>query len=88
MTTDLSPATAQDAAKTRGKNRIFIVDDHAMFREGLRQLIDREPDFIVSGDAANFDEALSGIARDTPDLVITDISLSGSSGIELIKSLK
>ena len=88
MTTDLSPATAQDAAKTRGKSRIFIVDDHAMFREGLRQLIDREPDFIVSGDAANFDEALSGIARDTPDLVITDISLSGSSGIELIKSLK
>src|SRR5271168_1972685 len=88
MTTDLSPAPAQDAAKTRGKSRIFIVDDHAMFREGLRQLIDREPDFIVSGDAANFAEALSGIARDTPDLVITDISLSGSSGIELIKSLK
>src|SRR5271168_4921860 len=88
MTTDLSPAPAQDAAKTRGKSRIFIVDDHAMFREGLRQLIDREPDFIVSGDAANFAEALSGIARDTPDLVVTDISLSGSSGIELIKSLK
>jgi DNA-binding NarL/FixJ family response regulator len=88
MTVDLSPASAQDASKPRGKSRIFLVDDHAMFREGLRQLIDREPDFVVSGDAANFEEALAGIARETPDLVITDISLSGSSGIELIKSLK
>ena len=88
MTTDLIPTPVHDTAKNRGKSRIYLVDDHAMFREGLRQLIDREPDFIVSGDAADFDEALGGIAREAPDLVITDISLSGASGIELIKSLK
>ena len=88
MTTDLIPTPVHDTAKNRGKSRIYLVDDHAMFREGLRQLIDREPDFIVSGDAADFDEALCGIAREAPDLVITDISLSGASGIELIKSLK
>ena len=75
-------------ATLRGKSRIFLVDDHAMFREGLRQLIDREPDFVVSGDAADFEEALKGISAAPPDLVITDISLSGTSGIDLIKTLK
>ena len=88
MTTDSSlPATSENATAP-ARSTIFLVDDHAMFREGLRQLIEREPDFAVSGDAANFEEALTGIAREIPDLVITDISLSGSSGIDLIKRLK
>ena len=70
------------------KTRIFLVDDHAMFREGLRQLIEREPDFIVSGDAADVDEAVKTIGDSPPDLVITDISLPGVSGLELVKTLK
>ncbi len=70
------------------KSHIFIVDDHAMFREGLRQLIDREPDLAVCGDAAEADEALEGISKLKPDLVIVDISLSGTSGIDLIKAIK
>ena len=89
MTTTDSSRTSQTVPATaRGKSRIFLVDDHAMFREGLRQLIDREPDFVVSGDAADFEEALKGISAAPPDLVITDISLSGNSGIDLIKTLK
>jgi DNA-binding NarL/FixJ family response regulator len=92
MTTTDSSRISQTAhtvpATLRGKSRIFLVDDHEMFREGLRQLIDREPDFVVSGDAADFEEALKGINAATPDLVITDISLSGTSGIDLIKTLK
>ena len=86
--TDSSRTSQTVPATARGKSRIFLVDDHAMFREGLRQLIDREPDFVVSGDAADFEEALKGISAATPDLVITDISLSGTSGIDLIKTLK
>jgi DNA-binding NarL/FixJ family response regulator len=70
------------------KSRIFIVDDHTMFREGLRQLIDRELDLAVCGDAAGADEALRSIAELKPDLAIVDLSLSGSTGIELIKTLK
>ncbi|HUC85971.1 MAG TPA: response regulator transcription factor [Candidatus Acidoferrales bacterium] len=70
------------------KSRIFLVDDHAMFREGLRQLIEREPDMTVCGDAADAPAALAGIATNTPDLVIVDISLGGTSGIELIKTIK
>lgn len=88
MTTDSSTLAIRESPTAPAKSTIFLVDDHAMFREGLRQLIEREPDFMVSGDAANFDEALTGIARETPDLVITDISLSGTSGIDLIKKLK
>jgi DNA-binding NarL/FixJ family response regulator len=70
------------------KSRIFIVDDHTMFREGLRQLIDRELDLTVCGDAAGADEALRSIQELKPDLAIVDLSLSGSTGIELIKTLK
>lgn len=70
------------------KSRIFIVDDHAMFREGLRYLIDREPDLTVCGDVADADEALRNIDELKPDLVIVDISLSGTTGIDLIKAIK
>ncbi|HEY9508276.1 MAG TPA: response regulator transcription factor [Verrucomicrobiae bacterium] len=85
-----SAASQNSAAtkKTPEKNRIFIVDDHAMFREGLRQLIEREPDFAVCGDVATAAEALSAIADVPPDLVIVDISLSGTSGIDLIKAIR
>jgi len=70
------------------KSRIFIVDDHAMFRDGLRQLIDREPDLIVCGDAAEAESALEGIRQLKPDLVVVDITLGGTSGIDLIKAIK
>ncbi len=75
-------------SKPSEKKRIFIVDDHAMFRDGLQQLIDREADLAVCGDAADATEALEGISRSNPDLVIVDISLSGKSGIDLIKAIK
>jgi DNA-binding NarL/FixJ family response regulator len=70
------------------KTRIFLVDDHAMFREGLRQLIERDPDLVVCGDAAGAEEALRSIEELKPDLAIVDLSLSGSTGIDLIKTLK
>jgi DNA-binding NarL/FixJ family response regulator len=74
--------------KPSEKKRIFIVDDHAMFRDGLQQLIDREADLMVCGDAAEATKALEGIGNSEPDLVIVDISLSGKSGIDLIKAIK
>lgn len=70
------------------KNRIFLVDDHAMFREGLRQLIDREPDLTVCGDAAEAETALQEIRKLKPDLIVVDITLGGTSGIDLIKAIK
>ncbi len=70
------------------RSRVFLVDDHAMFREGMRQLIEREPDLTVCGDVADADEALREIRERKPDLVIADISLSGTTGIDLIKNIK
>jgi DNA-binding NarL/FixJ family response regulator len=70
------------------KNRILIVDDHPLFREGLAQMIERNPEWTVCGEAANPDEAMTAIASQEPDLVIIDISLGGSSGLDLIKTVK
>jgi DNA-binding NarL/FixJ family response regulator len=74
--------------QTPAKSRVYLVDDHAMFREGLRQLIEREPDMSVCGDAADAAAAMAGIQSTGPDLVIVDISLGGTSGIDLIKMIK
>jgi len=69
------------------KTKIFIVDDHPIVREGLAQLINQEEDLIVTGSAADAKEALQGIAKTKPDLAIVDISLEGTSGIELTKNI-
>ena len=83
------PAAPPSASRnTPGKSRVFLVDDHAMFREGLRQLIEREAGIVVCGDAADADAAMEGIQASHPDLVIVDISLGGTSGIDLIKTIK
>jgi len=69
-------------------NRILIVDDHPLFREGLRQLIDHETDLKVCGESPDAESAREAIAKLKPDLAIVDISLGGANGIDLIKSLK
>lgn len=69
-------------------SRILIVDDHPLFREGLHQLIDREPGLEVCGEAADAEDALRLVKETKPDLVIMDISLGNQSGIDLIKNLK
>ena len=70
------------------KSRIFIVDDHTIFREGLRQLIEHDPGLTVCGDAADAASAIEGIRQSNPDVVIVDITLAGSSGLDLVKSLR
>lgn len=75
-------------AESAAKRRIFIVDDHAMFRDGLRRLIDWESDLTVCGDASDAGDGLNGIRDSSPDLVIADISLNTTSGLDLIKAIK
>ena len=70
------------------KSRILIVDDHPLFREGLQQLVDRDPQLAVCGEASSAAEALQALRQLKPDLVLVDISLGGTSGIELIKHIK
>jgi DNA-binding NarL/FixJ family response regulator len=69
------------------RRTILIVDDHPIFREGLTQSINREPDLIVVREAENAADALRTVAESVPDLVIVDITLPGKSGLELIRDL-
>ena len=70
------------------KERVVIVDDHPMFRERLSELINQELDMEVCGEADDAEEAIRLIRETSPDLAIVDITLKGSSGLELIKSIK
>ncbi len=67
---------------------VLLVDDHPIVRQGLAELIEQEPDLSVCGEAENASEALQMIAALQPDIAIVDISLQGTSGIELIKDVK
>src|SRR5260370_16639579 len=69
------------------KERVVIVDDHPLFRERLSQLINHELDMEVCGGAENAQQAIDLIRNTAPDLAIVDITLKGSSGLELIKSI-
>ncbi|MFZ2643222.1 MAG: response regulator transcription factor [Verrucomicrobiia bacterium] len=72
----------------KGKANILIVDDHPIARQGLAQLINQEPDLHVCGSVENAAQALEAIPLLKPDLVIVDISLKESSGLELIKDIQ
>lgn len=63
------------------------MDDHVVLLEGLRQMIDRQPDLKCSATASNGDEALRLLQADKPDLLTVDISMPGRSGLELIKDV-
>lgn len=64
--------------------KIIIVDDHQIIRDGLSNMIQEADDIILAGCASGYDEALQQIKISNPDLVITDLSMPGKSGIELI----
>jgi DNA-binding NarL/FixJ family response regulator len=70
------------------RRKILVVDDHPFMRAGLAQLIDRQPDLQVCGEAGNPVEAARELARCRPDLVLTDITMPGRSGLEFIKDLQ
>jgi DNA-binding NarL/FixJ family response regulator len=70
------------------KTKVLVIDDHPIFREGLRKVINSEPDLTVCGEAEGAAEALAEIKALRPDIVIVDITLHQSSGIDLIKDMK
>lgn len=68
--------------------KILIADDHAIVREGLKQIVAEESDMKVTGEAANSDEVLSIILKNSFDIAILDINMPGKSGLDLLKDLK
>ncbi len=81
-------STEKPTATTVRVSKIYIVDDHPIVRKGLCQLIDQEPDLKVTGEAEDAVQAMSLLEKNNPDIVLVDISLKGSSGIELIKNIR
>lgn len=75
-------------ATAKQQIKVFVVDDHPIIRQGLAQLIRQEPDLVYAGEAEDSVDAMRAIETMRPDIVVVDISLKNSSGIELIKDLR
>jgi len=68
--------------------KILIADDHAIVREGLKQIVAEESDMEVTGEAANADEVFEILRTNNFDIAIIDINMPGKSGLDLLKDLK
>src|ERR1051325_1779071 len=70
------------------KIRVFLTDDHVLFRQGIRTLISAEPDLEVVGEASNASDAVA-LARDLrPDVVLMDIGMQGMSSFEATRLIR
>ncbi len=70
------------------KKRVFIAEDHAVLRQGLRSLLDASGEFEVIGEAEDGADAIRRITKSNPDLVLLDLSMPRMDGISVIKDLK
>lgn len=84
----MAPIKKREDTPADGKTRILLVDDHAVVRFGISQLINRQPDMAVCGEEEDASKAMGAIENLKPDMVIADISLKDSSGLELVRNIK
>jgi len=68
--------------------RVLVADDHTIVREGLKQILAKSGDLVVAGEAANGNDVLKLVREKTWDVLVTDMSMPGRSGIELIRLVK
>src|SRR4030095_7962540 len=67
--------------------QVLIVDDHAIFRQGLRKLFDEQPEFTVVGEAASGAEALAALKQPTPDVLLLDLQLKDMTGLDVLRRM-
>jgi len=70
------------------KIRVFLTDDHTLFRQGIRNLLSCEPDMEVIGEAANAADAVSDTRQTRPDVILMDIGMSGMSSFEATRQIR
>ena len=67
---------------------LYLIDDHAALRRALARFVDDEPDFEVCGEASSAREAFAALETLTPDLVLVDVAMPETNGIEFVRELK
>lgn len=77
----------QGARRPNARKRVYLVDDHPIVRQGLIKLIEQEDNLEVCGEAGNVNSAFVEIRRLEPDVILVDISLEESNGLELIRMI-
>ena len=68
--------------------RILVADDHAVIRQGLKQIVADSPDIMVAGEASNGQEVLDKVLENDYDLLLLDITMPGRSGLDILKDVK
>jgi len=68
--------------------RLLVADDHTIFREGLKHILEEHPDIVVSDEAGSGQEVLDKVWRNTYDMVLLDIGMPGAPAIEVLKRIK
>jgi DNA-binding NarL/FixJ family response regulator len=68
--------------------RVLVVDDHAIVREGLKQILSEDPSMVVADEAGSWEETIEKVLSDDFDVVVLDISMPGRSGIDALKEIK
>ena len=81
----MNPLSLRSFASRKGPHKVLIVDDHPIVRQGLRAMIDAEPDLRICGEAQTEREARGAIRALEPDAVVIDLSLEEGDGINLVR---
>lgn len=82
-----APHAQDERLFAMGKTAVLLADDHTMFRQGLRQLLELEPDIQVVGEASTGAEAVAAALRLKPDVVIMDVHMPGMNGVEAARQI-
>ena len=77
-------SSSRPAPKATTKHSVFLVDDHPLTRMGIAMVIDQQPDLKVTGQAGSPKEAFALLEKSTPDLLFTDLSMSGRDGTDFL----
>jgi DNA-binding NarL/FixJ family response regulator len=83
----MSPSQGAPGDSRPARRRVLIVDDHPIVRQGLKRMIETEPDMEVCGEAATEAQARRAIRELTPDIVIVDLALQEGDGLELVRDV-